>query len=166
MWKQVDAAARDTLAFMWCLNELKLPVGVMEIISGSPPFYIKRYILRCIKLLSQHHNMVPAPREPFPTLRSYSHGQYHLVQNFQRSKLQCFDQALATLAIANTSICYETVKHYQTLVNKNPDVPVKPTLSHLKEFVTRTLDAQNTTLTNRRFGLINNNTLLLTSKER
>ena len=25
MWNQADAAAKDTLAFMWCLNELKLP---------------------------------------------------------------------------------------------------------------------------------------------
>ena len=165
MWNQADAAAKDTLAFMWCLNELKLPVGVMETISGSPPFYIKRYILRCIKMLSQHHNMVPAPRETLPILRSYSHGQYHAVRNFQRSKSQCFDQALATLATTDTSICYEAVKHYQTLVRENTDVPLQPTLSYLKEFVVRTLEEQNTTLTSRRFGLINSSTLLLTSKE-
>ena len=165
MWSQANAAAKDTLVFMWCLNELKLPVGVMETISGSPPFYIKRYILRCIKLLSQHHNMIPAPREPFPTLKSYSHSQYYSVRDFQRSKMQCFEQALATLATEDTTICYEAVQHYQTLTNKHPAKTWQPTLSHLKTFVTKTLDEQHMTLTSRRFGTINSSTLLLKPKD-
>ena len=165
LWNQADAAAKDALAFMWCINEFKVPAGVMETLSGSPPFYIKRYILRCIALLGQHHNMVPAPPEPFPTLRSYSHSQYHAVRNFQRSKLECFDQALAILATADTSICYEAVQHYQALINKHPAAIWQPTLSHLRSFVTKTLDEQHTTLTSRRFGTINSSTLLLIPKD-
>ena len=165
IWNQADAAAKDTLAFMWCLNELKLPVGVMETISASPPFYIKRYVLRCVKMLNQHHSGVPAPREPFPTLKSYSHGQYHSVRDFQRSHPQCFDQALANLATADTSVCYEAVQHYQTLINKHPGEALQPTLSHLKSFVTKTMDEQHTTLTSRRFGTITSNTLLLKPKD-
>lgn len=165
LWKQADAAAKDTLAFMWCLNELKVPAGAMETLSGSPPFYVKRYILRCITLLGQHHNMVPAPPEPFPTLRSYSHSQYHAVRNFQRGKLACFDQALATLATTDTSICYEAVQHYQTLINKQPAAIWQPTLSYLKTFVTKTLEEQHTTLTSRRFGTINSSTLSLKPKD-
>ena len=165
IWNQADAAAKDTLAFMWCLNDLKVPVGAMETISGSPPFYIKRYILRCLTLLSRHHHMTPAPREAFPTLRSYSHGQYYSVRDFQRSKLPCFDQALATLATADTSICYEAVQHYQAFADLHPEVTLQPTLSQIKHFVTKTLDEQNLTLTSRRFGTINSSTLLLISKD-
>ena len=165
MWNQADAAAKDTLAFMWCLNELKLPVGVMETISGSPPFYIKRYVLRCLKWLSQHRTMTPAPREIFPALRSYSHGQYYSVRDYQRSKLTCFDQALATLATADTAICYEAVQHYQVLANQHPYVTLQPSVSQIKSFVTKTLEEQDNTLTSRRFGTINSSTLLLLPKD-
>ena len=165
LWNRADAAAKDTLAFMWCINDLKVPVGAMETLSGSPPFYVKRYILRCITLLSQHHNMVPTPRETLPTLRSYSHSQYHAVRDFQRSHPQCFDQALAILATAETTICYEAVQHYQTLINEHPAETWQPTLTHLKNFVTKTLDEQHTTLTNRRFGTISSSTLLLKPKD-
>ena len=165
IWNHANGTAKDTLVFMWCLDELKTPLGVIEALSGCPPFYIKRYILRCITLLAQHHNMIPVPREPFPTLRSYSHGHYHSVRNFQRSKLQCFDHALATLATEDTSICYEAVQHYQTLANQHPNVTLQPTLSQIKDFLTKTLDEQNTTLTSRRFGTINSSTLLFASKD-
>lgn len=39
-WTQVDPTTRDTLAFMWAKGDLKLKTGVMELITGSPPFYI------------------------------------------------------------------------------------------------------------------------------
>ena len=166
LWNQADGAAKDALAFMWCLNDLKLPVGAMETISGSPPFYIKRYVLRCISLLSQHHGMAPAPREAFPTLRSYSHSQYYAVRDYQRNKLSSFDQALATLATADTSICYEAVQQYQALASKHTDNTMQPTVGQIKTFVTKTLEEQNITLTSRRFGTINSSTLLLKPKER
>ena len=165
IWNQADAAAKDTLAFMWCLNDLKLSLGVMETISGSPPFYIRRYILRCISLLSQHHSMNPVPREVFPTLRSYSHSQYYSVRDHQRSKLPSFDQALATLATADTSICYEAVQHYHDFASRHPDIAMQPTVSQVKSFVAKTLEEQNITLTTRRFGTINSGTLQIKPKD-
>jgi hypothetical protein len=165
IWTHANAAAKDTLAFMWSLGELKTPLGAMETITGSPAFYTKRYILRCFVLLGQQHNMMQIPREPFPILKSYTHSQFHAVRDFQRSNMHYFDQALVTLATEDTAICYEAVQHYQALVNKCPDGNLQPTLSQLKDFVTKTLDEQHTALSRRRFGTINNGTLLIKPKD-
>lgn len=35
--------------------------------------------------------------------------------------MQCFDQALANLAMEDTAICYEAMQHYQALTNKHYD---------------------------------------------
>ena len=165
LWTHVDAAAKDTMAFMWSLGELKTPQGVMETVSGSSTFYIKRYILRCIALLAQQHNMIQVPKEPFPTLKSYTHSQIHVVTNFQRSKMQCFDHALINLAMEDTAICYEAMQHYQTLASKFPDGNLHPTLSQIKDFVTKTLEEQQTTISRRRFGTISSDTLQFKPKD-
>lgn len=112
IWSQENVVPRDTLVFMWCLGKLKTPLGVMEMLTNSPPFYIRGYILRCIKLQGQHHNMANSPRESPPILKSYSHGQYHLFKKFQQSKIECFNQAMATLAAEDTTICFEVVQQY------------------------------------------------------
>ena len=139
IWSHANVVAKDTLVFMWCLGDIKTPLGVMEVISSSPPFYVKRYILRCFKLLGQHHRMVKIPREPLPSLRSYSHGQYQLIKNLQRGNIECFNQAMATLAAEDTTICFEAVQQYQPLTTKHPDPNLQPTLSQLKDFVNGTL---------------------------
>ena len=165
IWSHADAAAKDMLVFVWSLGELKAPLGVIETLTGSPGFYIRRYVLRCIVLLGQQHNMMKIPREPFPTLKSYTHSQFITVKDFYRSNMHCFDQALVTLATEETAICYEAVQHYQALVNKYPNGLIQPTLSQIKEFVTETLDEQQTTLSRRRFSTINSGTLQLTPKD-
>ena len=150
---------------MWSLGDLKTPLGVMETLAGTPAFYIKRYIHRCIVLLGQHRNMSQLPREPFPTLKSYTHNQFHIVRYFQQHNMHVFDQALNTLATQDTSICYEEVQHYETLVNKYLDGTIHPTVGQLKDFVTKTLDEQHTTLSRRRFGTVNSGTLMLIPKD-
>ena len=165
IWSHADAAAKDTLAFMWSMGELKTPLGVMETISAAPTFYIKRYICRCFVLLGQQHNMISIPKEPFPTLRSYTHNQFHGVKEFQRNNAHCFDQALITLATEDTTVCYDAVQQYQALVSKIPEGVVHPTLSQLKDFVSKTLDEQQETLSRRRFSTINSGTLQLKAKD-
>lgn len=160
IWIHANAAALDTLIFMWCLGELKTPLGVMEMLTSSPPFYIKRYNLRCVKLLGQHHNLARVPRETLPALKSYSHGQYHQIKKIQHGRIECFNRALATLAAEDTIVCFEAVQQYQTLISRHPNSALKPTLSELKDFVNGTLEAQQSTLANRKFGAINSGTLL------
>ena len=144
---------------MWSLGEFKTPLGVMEVLTCFPPFYIGRYIFRCIKLLGQHHTMARSTRESLPTLKSYSHGQYHLIKKFQQSKMECFHQAMTTLAAEDTTIFFEAVQQYQALSNKHLNSTLQPTLSQLKDIVNGTLKAQQTTLATKRFGPINSGTL-------
>ena len=165
IWSHANAAAKDLLVFMWSLGELKTPLGVMETLAGSPTFYIRRYVFRCMVLLGQHRNITQLPREPFPTLRSYTHSQFITVREFQRNNMHCFDQALVTLATEDTAICYEAVQLYQALVNKHPPGTIFPTLTQLKDFVTKTLDEQQITLSKRRLGTINSGTLMITPKD-
>ena len=159
IWSKANAAARDTLVYMWCLGDLKTPLGAMEVLAGSPPFYIKRYILRCIKLLCQQHNMASMPREPLPILKSYSHGQYHLIKKLQETNFDCFSKAMTTLAAEDINICFEAVHQYQILSTKHPNPTLQPTLSELKDFVNTTLEAQQSTLAKKRFGAISSGTL-------
>ena len=78
LWAQANSRAKDTLMFMWALGDIKLPLGSAEVVTGSPPFFIRRYILRSIAFLSQHqshqvkaHNINLA----LPSLRPYTHSQ-------------------------------------------------------------------------------------------
>lgn len=165
IWDQADATARDTFVFMWCLGQIKLPLGIMEVISGCPPFFIKRYVLRCINLMAQHPSRLTILKEPLPILRSYSHGQYHLIRNLQRSKADWFQQALNTLATEDMTICYEAVKMYQEAATIHPHQDLLPTVYQLKQFATKTFEEQQTTLSTKRFGTINHGTLLMTPRE-
>lgn len=45
LWDQATSRTKDTLAFMWPVGDLKLSLGIIEVVTGSPPFYIRRYIL-------------------------------------------------------------------------------------------------------------------------
>ena len=161
IWDRADATTKDTIAFMWCLGEIKLPHGVMEVISGCPPFYIKRYVLRCIKLLAQYPPQPEILKEPLPTLRSYSHGQYHLIKNLQRSQAKCFQQALNTLAEEDMTICYEAVRVYQDMASKHLYPNLSPTPNQIKQFASKTFEEQQATLSSHRFGTINSGTLLM-----
>ena len=158
IWNQANAATRDTLVFMWCLGEIKTPLGVMEMLTASPPFYIKRYILRCIKLLAQHRNMARVPRESLPTLKSYSHGQFHLIRRMQQNYTKDFNKALSTLAAEDTAICFEAVQHYQAVANQHPTL--QPNLSQVKDFVNGALEAQQSAISHRYFGALNSGTIL------
>ena len=165
IWDKADAAAKDTITFMWCFEEIKLPLGAMEALSGCPPFYIKRYVLRCIKLLAQHLREPEILKEPLPTLRSYSHGQYHLIKNFQKSKPDWFQHALKTLATEDVTVCYEAIKFYQDMANRHEHLTLSPTVHQLKHFVTSIFEEQQNTLSKKRFGTINSGTLLIPPRE-
>ena len=54
LWNRANSRTRDTLAFMWAVGDFKLPLGILELVTGSPPFFIRRYILRSIASLAQH----------------------------------------------------------------------------------------------------------------
>ena len=165
IWDKADAIAKDTIAFMWCLEELKMPLDTMEVLSACPSFYIKRYVLRCIKILAPHLREPEILKEPLPTLRSYSHGQYHLIRNLQKGKPDWFQQALKTLAAEDVTVCYEAIKLYQDMANRHQYLPLSPTVQQLKQFATSTFDEQQNTMSKKRFGTINSGTFLIPPRE-
>ncbi len=96
-----------------------------------------------------------------PTLRSYSHGQYHLIKNLQRSQAELFQQALKTLAAEDMTICYEAVRLYQDMASTHSYPNLSPTANQIKQFANKTFEEQQATLANHRFGTINSGTLLI-----
>ena len=40
IWALADATSRDTITFMWVTGDIRMPTGIMELITGSPPFYV------------------------------------------------------------------------------------------------------------------------------
>lgn len=40
---------------MWAIGEIKIPLGVIEIIAINPPFYISRYYIRTLNQMAEYH---------------------------------------------------------------------------------------------------------------
>ena len=112
LWDQASPRAKDTLAFMWAVGDLKLPLGIIEIVTGSPPFYIRRYILRSIAFLTQHKAIqarIHITSQPLPTLRPYTHSRKLEITKLQHQNETLFQHAMGTLKTENTKICFEVV---------------------------------------------------------
>jgi hypothetical protein len=163
LWDQASPRAKDTLAFMWAVGDLKLPLGIIEIVTGSPPFYIRRYMLRSIAFLTQHkaiqarkHNT----NQPLPTLRPYTHSQKLEITKLQHMNKTLFQQAIETLKKEDTMICFEAVRRHQWLTEHYPEQSIQVTLPQLKAYVTQTQEEQQISVTKNHFGTINNGTIL------
>ena len=86
LWTHAYSKAKDTLAFMWVVGDLKLPLGCIEVTTRSPPFFIRRYILRSIASMAQHQaNQMRGYNinHALPSLHPYTHSQ-----KLEISKLQ------------------------------------------------------------------------------
>jgi hypothetical protein len=169
MWQMADATARDTLAFMWATGEMKLPTGVMELVTGSPPFYAGRFVLRTLTFISRHHadyyNHTPLNR--VPSLKSYPKTTFHQVKEVVKNQPLTFGQALKTLTNEDTTICYEAVQQYTWLQERHPHrIPGPYTIQQLKEYVLRVIREKETAITTRRFGTPSPRTILQTDQPR
>ena len=163
LWDQANPRTKDMLAFTWAVGDLKLPLGVIEMVTGSPPFYLKRYMLRSIASLSQHKTIQikrPSISQPLPNLRPYTHGQKLEITKLQHKNKVLFQQALESLKREDTGICFEAVRRHQWLMEHHPDQAIEVTLPQIKAFVTQTLEEQQISITRGQFGTINNGTLL------
>ena len=163
IWSNADATARDTLAFMWVKGEIKLPTGIMEVVTGSPPFYIGRFVLRTLSFISHHHseyyNHNPVTR--LPTLKPYPSNLYHQIKEAVKNQPITFNQALKTLTTEDISICYEAVQQFTWLRERHPNrLPGPYTLSQIKEYVLRVIREKETTISTKRFGTPNSRTIL------
>lgn len=148
---------------MWAVGDIKLPLGSIEVITRSPPFFIRRYILWNIAFLAQHHiNHVKGNSlsHKLPSLRPYTHSQKGEIVKLQHQNKEIFQKAVNALRGEDTSICFEAVRRHQYLVEHHPNRSTPVALFQLKEYVTQTLDDQQSAITTRRFGTINHGTIL------
>lgn len=163
LWQQANSRAKDTLAFMWAMGGIKLPLGSMEVVTGSPPFFIRRYILRSIAFLGQHQAIQikeHPTNETLPSLRPYTHSQKIEIARLQQQHKIIFQDAINTLQGEDTAICFEATRRHQWLLEQFPRYSIPVTLPHLKEYVNQTLEEHQATITTRQFGTINNGTIL------
>lgn len=163
LWAHADARAKDTLTFMWALSDLKLPLGCIEVVTGSPPFFIRRYILRNIASMAQHQaNQMRGYNinQALPSLRPYTHSQKIEISKLQQQHKATFQHAVSALRGEDTTVCFEAARRHQWLMEHYPNLPIQVTLFHLKEYVNQTLEDQQITINTGRFGTINHGTIL------
>lgn len=166
IWQNADATARDTLSFMWAAGDLKLPVGVMEVVTASPPFYIGRFVLRTLSFIGHHHftcnHHVLTPLK-LPTLKTYSPTTFREIRDMTKGQSITFNQALHTLTEEDISICYEAVKQYTWVLEHCEDkLPAPYSIPQLKEYVLRVIKERETSITKKRFGTLHPRTILHT----
>ena len=163
IWAMADATARDTLAFMWVKSEFRLPIGVMEVVVGSPPFYVGRFVLRALSFISHHHSIYynHTPLNRLPTLKPYPHSIFNQVRDSVRNQHITFNQALKTLTTEDTTICYEAVQQFTWLRERHPHrLPGPYTIPQIKDYVIRVIKEKETAISTRRFGTPNSRTIL------
>lgn len=87
LWTGADATAQDTIVFMWATWDLRLPTGIIEVVTGLPPFYIGRFILRILNFISHHHSTFhkTTPMLELPTLKAHPHSSYHQIRELVKS---------------------------------------------------------------------------------
>ena len=163
IWANANATARDTLAFMWVKGDMKLPVGTMELATGSPPFYIGRFVLRALSFISHHHctyyNHTPLNR--LPTLKPYPSHIFHQIKESVKSQPITFNQTLKTLTTEDTTICYDAVQQFTWLRERHPHrLPGPYTIPQIKEYVLRVIKEKETTIATGRFGTPHSRTIL------
>ena len=163
LWGQADSRAKDTLAFMWALGDLKLPLGCIEVVTGSPPFFITRYILRSIASMGQHQaNQMRGYNinQALPSLRPYTHSQKMEIAKLQHQHKATFQQAINVLRGEDTAICFEATRRHQWLLEHHPNHSTHVTLIQLKDYVNQALEEQQITVTTGSFGAINHGMVL------
>ena len=167
IWGMADATARDTIAFMWVTCDLKLATGVMELVTGSPPFYVGRFVLRTLTFISHHYSVYynHVPMNRLPTMKPYPKSTYHQIKEFVKNQPITFGQALTTLTTEDTTICYEAVQQYKWLQERHPHkIPGPYTIQQIKAYVTRVIQEKELTISTRRFGSPSPRTILQTDQ--
>lgn len=148
---------------MWTVSDIKLSLGTMQVVTASPPFYIRRYILRSVAWLAQHqatHDKGHNVSQILPTLRPYNHTQKIEITKLQYKHESVFKQAIDTLRGEDTTICFEAVRRHQWILEHHPEKQLNVTLPQLKEYVTQTMEEQQITTNKGRYGIVNHGTIL------
>ena len=98
VWIDADATARDLLVFMWYTKDIILPLGYIELHTGSPPFYLSRFSLQAISLIHEHHILFTSNLGyKIPEFKPYSTVDYHTIKDLQPHKKTLSHKAYGSL---------------------------------------------------------------------
>lgn len=82
IWAIANATTTDTIVFMQATGKIKMPRRIMEVVIGSPPFYVERLVLHTLSFIN-HHLLAyykHTPLHNLPTLKSYSNTIFHQIR--------------------------------------------------------------------------------------
>lgn len=82
MWEQAQPEAKDVVAFMWAIGEFDVPIGVIEIVTSNPSFYISRYCIRAVAQIAKHHQKFyanPTHKSELPLLPPYGEREVAII---------------------------------------------------------------------------------------
>lgn len=164
IWNLANPIAKDTLVYKWAHGDLKLPLGMIELVTGSPPFFLAKFTLRTLVFIATqqatffHTEIFPLTS---PELHSYTHGQFHQIKTIVKNNQEIFDHAIQTLREEDISICYDAIHQHQWLIEHHPNLfPSQLSLTEVREYVTKVLEEKQTTISRNRLGTINSRTIL------
>ena len=163
IWEMADPTARDTIAFMWVTGDIKMHVGIMELVTGSPPFYIGRFVLRTLSFISHHYSTYynHTPLHRLPTLKSYPNNVFRQIREFVRTQPITFTQALKNLTLEDTTICHEATQQYKWLHERHPHrLPGPYSVQQIQEYAIKVIREKDIAISTRRFGTTSTRTIL------
>ena len=108
---------------MWYTKDIILPLGYIELLTGSPPFYLSRFSLRAIFLIHEHHILFTSNLGyKISKFKPYSTADYHTIKDLTAAQENTFTQSLQFLETEDVEILHETVANYNSLAKTYPTI--------------------------------------------
>lgn len=165
LWKQAQPEAKDTLAFMWAIGEVALPLGAMEVVTASPSFYISRYCVRAMDQIANHHRKYytnPHFKTELPTSPSYGEKEITTVHNSIAKSREEHEDAMRTYEKEDLILFKEARRFQQWLKKYHADsFPLEFFDISLQNFATRAIKDYEHTVAKRNCLLHTNDIILL-----
>jgi hypothetical protein len=164
LWAKANPTARDLLVCMWALKDLIVPMGVVEITTASPPFYLTRFCAAALNHIDRHHEEFYSDitnRNGLPNLQPYDPQTIKEIQQMADNHFPEFMSALDTLAEEDTTLLHQASQHHQNLSRNYPDsFPQTFHRIQLHGYITRALEDRKRTLEQRQISTPHSRTLL------
>lgn len=143
-WRRSGPSGRDALAFMWALGELKAPLGVFELVSVNPAFYVSRYCIQAMKQIAEHHRGFYTNTKykgELPVTYQYTQREIERIQAVIDQNKDESEKSKRVFAQEDLSIFAEAVKCHQWLKKYHSDsFPPKFFETDLQHYVSNTLN--------------------------
>lgn len=117
-WERAWSVGRDTLMFMWALGELKITLGVLELATVNPGFYVARYCIWAMAQIADHHKAFYTTlktKEELLVLHQYTPRELEKIHTMMKQNEEEFAKAKERFAAEDLSVFTEATKCHQWL---------------------------------------------------